>query len=112
MFCIDDELIIRYISFQASSILLDRDGQIRLGDYSLDKRLSDLFEAIDSERPGVHFKEENTRRTIGRGGKKGDIYRLVCMSTKIFMCIFIMSTFQFDLIQLYPAKLLVVATFK
>ncbi|KAI8785191.1 eukaryotic translation initiation factor 2-alpha kinase 4 [Biomphalaria glabrata] len=62
-------------NLRASSIFIDRNGKVRLGDYSIDKRLGDLYDAVDKTRPGVKFSD--TRPVVlGRGGQKGDIYQL------------------------------------
>lgn len=53
-----------------SSVHIDRTGLIKLADYSLDKRLSDIYQA------SCLAKVEHDFPTIqGRGGKKADIYR-------------------------------------
>jgi serine/threonine protein kinase len=53
-----------------SSIHIDRTGVVKLSDYSLDKRLSDIYQA------SCLAKIEHDFPTIqGRGGKKTDIYR-------------------------------------
>ncbi len=61
--------------FQLSSVLLDGAGRVKLGDYSLGKRLQDLCDSVQSSR-GVHF-EDQSLPNLGRGGKKADVYRLV-----------------------------------
>ncbi|XP_063427677.1 eIF-2-alpha kinase GCN2-like [Mytilus trossulus] len=60
---------------RASSIVVDKNGRIRIGDYSIDKRLSDLYYAVESSRPGVHFSGDRELIPV-RGGKKGDVYQL------------------------------------
>ncbi|KAJ8673725.1 hypothetical protein QAD02_004987, partial [Eretmocerus hayati] len=53
-----------------SSIHIDRTGLVKLSDYSLDKRLSDMHQTSN------YAKVEHDFPTIqGRGGKKTDIYR-------------------------------------
>lgn len=53
-----------------SSIHIDRTGLVKLSDYSLDKRMSDIRRADCLAKPEPDFP------TIqGRGGKKADIYR-------------------------------------
>ena len=53
-----------------SSVHIDRSGIVKLSDYSLDKRLSDVYQASCLE------KTEDDFPTIqGRSGKKLDIYR-------------------------------------
>lgn len=37
---------------------------------------------MESSRPGVHFSRE-TDTPPGRGGKKGDVYQLVCIFVEI-----------------------------
>ncbi|CAG2212078.1 unnamed protein product [Mytilus edulis] len=61
---------------EASSIVVDKNGRIRIGDYSIDKRLSDLYYAVESSRPGVHFTGDRELIPV-RGGKKGDVYQLI-----------------------------------
>lgn len=39
-------------------------------------RLSDLYESVENQGPGVRFTGIQPP-VIGRGGKKGDIYQLV-----------------------------------
>ncbi|KAL0111656.1 hypothetical protein PUN28_013086 [Cardiocondyla obscurior] len=53
-----------------TSIYIDHAGVVRLSDYSLDKRLSDMYHSNSLARTDHDFP------TIqGRGGKKADIYR-------------------------------------
>lgn len=53
-----------------TSVYIDQMGIVRLSDYSLDKRLSDIYYSSSLE------KTEHDFPTIqGRGGKKADIYR-------------------------------------
>ncbi|GFR96851.1 eukaryotic translation initiation factor 2-alpha kinase 4 [Elysia marginata] len=65
-------------NLRASSVFIDTCGRVRLADYSIDKRLGDLYEQVDRARPGVHFSDERPM-VIGRGGQKGDIYQLGLM---------------------------------
>ncbi|XP_071963594.1 eIF-2-alpha kinase GCN2-like [Antedon mediterranea] len=60
-------------NLKASSVFLDEDGKLRVADYSIDKRLSSLYETCSSESHCVRFSDE---KTYGRGGKKGDILKL------------------------------------
>ncbi|CAH1791711.1 unnamed protein product [Owenia fusiformis] len=60
---------------RASSILLDNKSRVRLTDFSIDKRLYELCQSVESERPGVKFQELRPHIS-GRGGKKSDIYKL------------------------------------
>ncbi|XP_046402509.1 eIF-2-alpha kinase GCN2 [Ischnura elegans] len=53
-----------------TSVYIDRSGVIKLGDYSLDKRLSDIYQSSAAERAENIFPP-----SVGRGGKKADIYR-------------------------------------
>ncbi|XP_074662114.1 eIF-2-alpha kinase GCN2-like [Tubulanus polymorphus] len=63
---------------KASCIFLDKYGHIKLSDYSLDKRLADLYETVENARPGVHFSNSSPKKplTLGRSGKKADVYQL------------------------------------
>ncbi|KAK3700276.1 hypothetical protein RRG08_033554 [Elysia crispata] len=65
-------------NLRPSSIFVDSVGKVRLADYSIDKRLGDLYKQVDRARPGVHFSDERPM-VIGRGGQKGDIYQLGLM---------------------------------
>ncbi|KAL5008543.1 hypothetical protein ScPMuIL_014124 [Solemya velum] len=60
---------------RASSIFIDMNGRIRLADYSINKRLSDMYKNLENDKPGVHF-HDNRPPILGRGRKKGDIYQL------------------------------------
>ncbi|KAK3093827.1 hypothetical protein FSP39_020697, partial [Pinctada imbricata] len=62
-------------NLRASSVFVDNYGKIRVADYSIERRLSDLFYQVEQARPGVHFTD-NRKITFTRGGKKGDIYQL------------------------------------
>ncbi|XP_071450666.1 eIF-2-alpha kinase GCN2 isoform X2 [Hetaerina americana] len=53
-----------------TSVYIDKSGIIKLGDYSLDKRLSDIYQSSAAERTENIFPP-----SVGRGGKKADIYR-------------------------------------
>ncbi|GFO47300.1 eukaryotic translation initiation factor 2-alpha kinase 4 [Plakobranchus ocellatus] len=68
-------------NLRATSIFVDSSGKVRLADYSINKRLSDLHETVDRARPSVHFSDERPM-VLGRGGQKGDIYQL---ATSIFV---------------------------
>ncbi|KAK7506996.1 hypothetical protein BaRGS_00001847, partial [Batillaria attramentaria] len=61
--------------FRASSVFVDSRGTIRLADYAIDKRLSDLYHSVEAARPGVRFSSVMPS-TLGRGGMKGDVYQL------------------------------------
>lgn len=54
-----------------SSIYLDSDGEIRIGDYSLESRINEIF-SIQDDRPSLTMYPT----APGRGGKRGDIHRL------------------------------------
>ncbi|XP_069116071.1 eIF-2-alpha kinase GCN2-like [Argopecten irradians] len=66
-----------------SSVFIDQSGKVRLSDYSLDRRLSDLFQLVEANRPGVHFTEHRPPFPAGRGGKKGDVFQLGLMLLSI-----------------------------
>ncbi|XP_031785554.1 eIF-2-alpha kinase GCN2 [Nasonia vitripennis] len=53
-----------------SSVHIDRTGLIKVSDYSLDKRLSDIYRASSLAKVEHDFPTSQ-----GRGGKKADIYR-------------------------------------
>ncbi|XP_058254672.1 eIF-2-alpha kinase GCN2 isoform X2 [Hemibagrus wyckioides] len=57
----------------ASSVLLDAQGNVRLADYSLAKRLGDMCKEDIFEQPHVRFSEDTLPT---RTGKKGDIWSL------------------------------------
>nr|WAQ68452.1 eIF-2-alpha kinase GCN2 [Haliotis discus hannai] len=63
---------------RASSVFVDFSGKIRLADFSINKRLSDLYETVEQARPGVHFQDIRPS-VIGKGGKKADIFQLGLM---------------------------------
>lgn len=67
---------------RASSVMLDNRGKVRLTDYSVVKRLADLVCEAQAGRPGVKF-ETKQPVTLGRGGKKADVYRLVRFFTTL-----------------------------
>ncbi|CAL7948676.1 unnamed protein product [Xylocopa violacea] len=52
-----------------TSIYIDRTGTVRLSDYSLNKRLSDIYQSCTTVKPESDFP-----CIQGRGGKKTDIY--------------------------------------
>jgi serine/threonine protein kinase len=65
---------------------MEKDGALKLADYSLDKRIADLNEMVDLTRPGVHFSEVDSRPpTLGRSAKKADIYQLGIMLLSLAM---------------------------
>ena len=45
-------------------------GLVKVGDYSLDKRLSDIYQTFGSGKQDNAYPP-----SLGRGGKKADIYR-------------------------------------
>ncbi|KAJ8399100.1 hypothetical protein AAFF_G00414790 [Aldrovandia affinis] len=57
----------------ASSVLLDAEGNVRLTDYSLSKRLADVCREDVFEQPRVHFCED---ALPSKTGKKGDVWSL------------------------------------
>ncbi|CAL1296337.1 unnamed protein product [Larinioides sclopetarius] len=58
-------------NMRASGLFIDKNGLLRMADYSLDKRLYDLYRSL------ANVEEINIYPpTIGKGGKKSDIYRL------------------------------------
>ncbi|KAF7664989.1 hypothetical protein LDENG_00158310 [Lucifuga dentata] len=61
----------------ASSVLLDSEGNIRLTDYSLSKRLAAICKEDIFEQAHVHFSEETAMPT--KTGKKGDVWNLGLM---------------------------------
>ena len=52
-----------------TSVFLGQGGAVKVGDFSIDKRVRDLYQASRES-------EERFPMAIGRGGKKVDIYRL------------------------------------
>ncbi|XP_064621826.1 eIF-2-alpha kinase GCN2-like isoform X2 [Lineus longissimus] len=65
---------------RTSCVFLEKDGAVKLADYSLDKRIADLYEMVELTRPGVHFSNlENRPATLGRSAKKADVYQLGVM---------------------------------
>uniref|UniRef100_A0A667YNR5 Eukaryotic translation initiation factor 2 alpha kinase 4 n=1 Tax=Myripristis murdjan TaxID=586833 RepID=A0A667YNR5_9TELE len=61
----------------ASSVLLDSQGNVRLTDYSLSKRLADICKEDIFEQAHVRFCEETAMPT--KTGKKGDVWSLGLM---------------------------------
>ncbi|XP_078134426.1 eIF-2-alpha kinase GCN2 [Sander vitreus] len=61
----------------ASSVLLDSEGNVRLTDYSLSKRLADICKEDIFEQAHVRFSEDTTMPT--KTGKKGDVWNLGLM---------------------------------
>ncbi|KAM3870802.1 eIF-2-alpha kinase GCN2 [Diretmus argenteus] len=61
----------------ASSVLLDSQGNVRLTDYSLSKRLADICKEDIFEQAHVHFCEDTAMPT--KTGKKGDVWSLGLM---------------------------------
>ncbi|RMC00444.1 hypothetical protein DUI87_23054 [Hirundo rustica rustica] len=57
----------------ASSILLDAEGNIKVTDYSISKRLADICKADVFEQTKVRFSEDGLPN---KPGKKGDVWRL------------------------------------
>ncbi|XP_046647623.1 LOW QUALITY PROTEIN: eIF-2-alpha kinase GCN2-like [Daphnia pulicaria] len=54
-----------------SSIFLDSFGEVKVGDYSLESRINEIF-SIQDDRPSLSMYPS----APGRGGKRGDIHRL------------------------------------
>ena len=62
-----------------TSIFMDNNGQFRLSDFSIDRKLREIIE----EKNEVAV-EDVFPQSVGRGGKKSDIYRLgIRFATKI-----------------------------
>ncbi|NWH74848.1 E2AK4 kinase, partial [Piaya cayana] len=57
----------------AASILVDAEGNIKVTDYSISKRLADICKADVFEQTKVHFSEDGLP---SKPGKKGDIWSL------------------------------------
>ncbi|NXG48007.1 E2AK4 kinase, partial [Psilopogon haemacephalus] len=57
----------------ASSVLVDAEGNVKVTDYSISKRLADICKADVFEQPKVHFSENGLP---SKPGKKGDIWSL------------------------------------
>ncbi|XP_077394275.1 eIF-2-alpha kinase GCN2 [Festucalex cinctus] len=60
-----------------SSVLVDSEGNVRLTDYSLSKRFSDICKEDIFEQAHVRFSEDTAMPT--RMGKKGDVWNLGLM---------------------------------
>ncbi|XP_077411506.1 eIF-2-alpha kinase GCN2 [Vanacampus margaritifer] len=61
----------------ASSVLVDSEGNVRLTDYSLSKRFSDICKEDIFEQAHVRFSEDTAMPT--KMGKKGDVWNLGLM---------------------------------
>nr|XP_046269330.1 eIF-2-alpha kinase GCN2 [Scatophagus argus] len=61
----------------ASSVLVDSEGNVRLTDYSLSKRFSDICKEDIFEQAHVRFSEDTAMPT--KTGKKGDMWNLGLM---------------------------------
>lgn len=61
----------------ASSVLVDSEGNVRLTDYSLSKRFSDICKEDIFEQAHVRFSEDTVMPT--KTGKKGDVWNLGLM---------------------------------
>ncbi|XP_064316192.1 eIF-2-alpha kinase GCN2 isoform X3 [Phalacrocorax carbo] len=57
----------------ASSIVVDAEGNVKVTDYSISKRLADICKADVFEQTKVHFSED---RLPSKPGKKGDVWSL------------------------------------
>ncbi|XP_070577673.1 eIF-2-alpha kinase GCN2-like [Ptychodera flava] len=75
---------------KASSVFIDSIGQLRLAQYSIGKRLADLYYNANPAKQGVRFNED---KVIGRGDKKGDILKFGML---------LLSLCQGDFITDYP----------
>ncbi len=60
---------------RASSILLDNTGHVKMADYSVGKKIKELYSSVKLVQPSVHFETEQIP-TLGKSGKKADVYRL------------------------------------
>lgn len=60
----------------ASSILVDTEGNIKVTDYSISKRLADICKEDVFEQTRVRFSEDSLPN---KPGKKGDVWRLGLM---------------------------------
>ncbi|KAF3701327.1 eIF-2-alpha kinase GCN2 [Channa argus] len=58
----------------ASSVLVDSEGNVRLTDYSLSKRIADICKEDIFEQAHVRFSEDTAMPT--KTGKKGDVWNL------------------------------------
>ncbi|KAG8183651.1 hypothetical protein JTE90_005637 [Oedothorax gibbosus] len=58
-------------NLRSTSIFINKNGLIKVADYSLDKKLYDLYRTLTKEEELDVYPP-----TIGKGGKKSDIYRL------------------------------------
>ena len=58
-----------------SCVFVDSTGKIRVSEYSLHKRICDLYQLVESNRPGVQF-QINQSSIVTKPGKKADIYQL------------------------------------
>lgn len=61
----------------ASSVLVDSEGNVRLTDYSLSKRIADICKEDIFEQAHVRFSEDTALPT--KTGKKGDVWNLGLM---------------------------------
>ncbi|XP_077990931.1 eIF-2-alpha kinase GCN2-like [Glandiceps talaboti] len=75
---------------KAASVFIDSEGRLRLADYSIGKRLSDLYYSANPAKQAVRFNED---KVVGRGGKKGDILKFGML---------LLSLTQGDFITEYP----------
>lgn len=57
----------------ASSVLVDAEGNVKVTDYSISKRLADICKADVFEQPKVRFSEDGLP---SKPGKKGDVWSL------------------------------------
>lgn len=67
-----------------SSIHMTRTGVIKVSDYSIDKRLSDMYRASHSTDNKCQIVEDDFPTIQSRGGKKFDVYRLGIVLLSLF----------------------------
>ncbi|XP_045185726.2 eIF-2-alpha kinase GCN2-like [Mercenaria mercenaria] len=61
-------------NLRASSVFIDMNARVRLADYSINKRLCDLYQLVEDGKPGVKFSKQPVY--TGRGSKKEDVFQL------------------------------------
>ncbi|KAL4238496.1 Eukaryotic translation initiation factor 2 alpha kinase 4 [Mactra antiquata] len=85
-------------NLRASSVFIDMNARVRLADYSINKRLCDLNQLVEENRPGVKFSKQTVSST--RGGKKGDVFQLGILLLSLSQ-----GTFIDDMIPTVPHSL-------
>nr|XP_006824933.1 PREDICTED: eukaryotic translation initiation factor 2-alpha kinase 4-like [Saccoglossus kowalevskii] len=78
---------------KASSIFIDSEGHLRIADYSIGKRISDLCHSSNATKQGVHFSDD---KIVAKGGKKGDILKFGML---------LLSLLHGDYITEYPVEI-------